>query len=729
MPESDEGFTPRLVDSLVDALVVIEDQGRVIYANPALGRLLGYRPDELFDRPLTDFLPERSRHESLATFLDWMSSDPPPRSPGPQRITMLHGEGWEIPVDIGTFLVSPEGGKRLVIAALWDARLRIDVERYQRVADELMAFLAGASGTADEVVPELLGTIATSLDFDFATAWRWDAESGRLHCEHTWAEPGSPCHSMVERSLSMSVRPGEGLAGQVVSAEAPEWHNELTATPHLIRHDAIVSDGMQSAFVFPIRTTDHIVGVVELFSKRERRPDRALFDAVAEVGTRLGDFIERLDLEAQRNTLMWQLERSRAQQAFLLRANLALAEAVDFRDAVQKLAEVSVPTLGDICLIDVVDPDGALERLAAHHADPARQPMTDELRRHRPDPAGSHPAALAIRKGEPQWSADMSEAFMANTTTSREHFDLTQVLGFHSYVSVPLEAGSGIIGALTMVSTDSGRRFGDEELQLAQDLARQVATAIERARIYDDQALIARHLQNSLLPPGLNRIPGLEVAVRYEASGRSAQIGGDFYDLIPLDDNRVAMTIGDVEGHDMIAATVMGQLRSAMRAFLSLDDDPGRTLALLDRFLVRQPVGRIATALIAVLDVGSGALEIASAGHPPPVVGGHVHPAAPLLLTPGPPLGAGQAGYPVTGVTLMRPAVLAFYTDGLIDEGRPGGSRRLDSLTACLDDRPARSCEETADAVLDELAPDVVGGDDIALMVVMVNAPATEGEG
>ncbi len=726
MAVSADGFSPRIVDSLVDALVVIEDSGRVIYANPALQRLLGHRVDRLFGMPFADFLPEQVRSRYSGEFMNWMRMDPPPRSPGPTRIALLHADGSEIPVDVATFLVAPEHGPRLVIAALWDVRLRIDVGRFQRVADDLMAFLAEASGDSQEVVTELLGVIAGSLDFDAATAWRWDAEEKLLSCEHAWNPDGS-CDALVGVSLGMTVRPGEGLAGLVADSNSPQWFGDLAQSPHLRRHDAIVEDGLKSAFIFPVRTNDHLAGVVELFSKTKARPDRALFGAVAEIGSRLGTFLERLELEAERNNLLVQLETTRAELAFLLQANVALVQARSFEETVRRLGEVAVPTLGDICLIDVVGADGRLERLVARHSDPELQPLADGLLGHPPDLAGSHPAALAVRSQEPQWSVAMDPDFMTNTTQDRGHFELTQTLGFRSFVSVPLIASGESIGALTVVATDKSRSFGDRELHLAQNLARQVAQAVERARSFDEQSTIARNLQASLLPSVPAKIGSVEIAVRYEASARGAQVGGDFYDVVPLNNNRLALIIGDVEGHDMAAATVMGQLRSAIRAYLFIAEDPGEVLGLVDNFQVAQQASRFATAIVAVLETTSGQIAVASAGHPPPVIQRRDEPLISVDLTPGPPLGIGPGieRYPVTTTNLPDSAVLCFYTDGLIDVGQASSDVRMERLAQTLSACASRSSDEIAETVMLRLKEVDQLIDDGALLVVRSTGTTT----
>jgi PAS domain S-box-containing protein len=717
MSATDDGFSPRIVDRLVDALVIIDERGAIIYANPALGHLLGRAPEGLLGVPFATLLPERTRNADAAEFATWMGSDPPGRSPGPRRIDVLTADGTELPVDVATFLVTPDDGPRLLVAALWDVELRVDFDRFRRVADDLMTFLARASGTPDEVVTELLGIIAAGLDFDVATAWRWDPTRDELVCEYVWSGEGTAGSALESSSLGMTVKPREGLAGLVADTDTPRWFGDLTRAPHLKRHDAIVEDTMQSAFIFPIRTKDHLVGVIELFSRTKAGPDSALFDAVAAIGSRLGEFLERVELEGQRNDLVARLEDAGARQAFLLESSLALAEAGGFEETIRRLSEVAVPALGEICLIDIVAETGTLERLAARHADPRLQEATARLLPHPPDMAGSHPAALALRTGEPQWSTTMDEMFMVATTDGSEHFDLTQTLGFRSYVSVPLIADHEAIGALTVVTTAEDRTFGQRELQLAQDLGHQVAKVVERARTLDEQSTIARRLQESLLPRH-RAYDRMDVALRYEAFGRGAQVGGDFYDVVPLDSGRLALVIGDVEGHDMAAATVMGQLRSALRAYLTLEEDPGLVLDLLDTFLARHAsTERIATMALLIVDTTSGGVSVASAGHPAPMVCGQGGTATAMGITVGPPVGARRGGHPVATTELAPREIVVLYTDGLVEIGRPDYFHQLDLLTTTMEEGSGSSSDALADRLVQRLTQRSGRSDDAALLV------------
>lgn len=252
-PETRETFSPRMVDSLVDAVVLVDERGTVLYANPAVQRLLGWDVRSLFGEPFTKLLPEQQNGaEAILSAL--MDADPFPRSRAPMRTSLVCADGSELPVDMAISVVDPAQGPRLVIAVMWDASDRIDIESYQRLSEDLLAFLAGASGTTEVIVPQLLAILCSTLDFEVATAWRWDPDSEMLMCEHAWRVDASDFQTVLPTSLGTAIRMGEELPGLVVRSNEPVWMSDLTKATHLRRHKAIVADGMHTAFIFPIRT-------------------------------------------------------------------------------------------------------------------------------------------------------------------------------------------------------------------------------------------------------------------------------------------------------------------------------------------------------------------------------------------------------------------------------------------------------------------------------------------
>jgi PAS domain S-box-containing protein len=281
-----------VADHLVNAVVVVDDVGRIAYANPAAGRLLGWDVTTLFGVDFAELVPERDRSTVRARLTRLVADHPAPVSEPPGRMTMLRTDGAEVPVDAGLLVVDPDLGRLFTIVALWDVRDRVDIAGYQRVSDDLVGLLSTASGAVPDVIRRLLATLGRALGFQIATAWRWNDDEELLRCEQVWQERSGPHaepFAVAEVSLGMTVRPGEGLPGFVVDSGEPYWTSDLTATPNLLRHDALVADRLISAFLFPIRAGSRLVGVIELFSTVPRTLDGPLLEAVGTVGARLGD--------------------------------------------------------------------------------------------------------------------------------------------------------------------------------------------------------------------------------------------------------------------------------------------------------------------------------------------------------------------------------------------------------------------------------------------------------
>ncbi|MBO0691254.1 MAG: SpoIIE family protein phosphatase [Acidimicrobiaceae bacterium] len=588
-----------------------------------------------------------------------------------------------------------------------------DVQAGPPITDALLAALSAASGDATEDIPALLEVVAEGLGFDVATLWRWRPEDGALCCEYVWQRPGCRLDVFLDATLGSTLRPGEPVPGTVLVSQAPEWVGDVAAYPNFRRGPAAVAAGLSSGFAFPIRARDETVGVFELFALGPRKPDEPLFAEVTRVAAHLGDVLERLDLEAQRSRLLIELEKAHQRQNFLLEVNRALATTRGLAATIERLAVVAVPVIGDLCLVDVATDEG-ITRLAAHHADPALEPLVEELRRFPPDPQGEHPAAIVMRTGRSLIAPEMGQEFLSATTQSSRHFDLTRRLDFTSYICAPLLSSERTIGALTLVSAGSGRRFGDQELSIAEELAAQVTSVLEREQRYDEQYEVAHFLQRSMLPERLDVPAGIEVCARYVASNRVTEVGGDFYDLVHLDATRVAFVIGDVTGHDLVAITAMAKTRSALRAFLQLDPAPDRALESLDRFVAGLDEQRLVTVAIGVLEIDTGMFDLATAGHPPPLLVDGAVTALPCAA--GPLAGLGRGRYPVCRSVVPHGAGVVFYTDGLVERRDGGPEARLAHLTKALltADRSdlGTACDTVISATLEGMKP----SDDVAFL-------------
>jgi PAS domain S-box-containing protein len=243
--------------------------------------------------------------------------------------------------------------------------------------------------------------------------------------------------------------------------------------------------------------------------------------------------------------------------------------------------------------------------------------------------------------------------------------------------------------------------------------------------VYEREHTIAETLQRSLLPERLPRIEGLEIAARYLPASRGAAIGGDWYDALERPDGRVALVVGDVVGHGLRAAAVMGQLRNAFRAYGLAENSPAEVMARVNRLVMTGEEDVMATALYLVLERETGELEFASAGHPPPLVLG---PDGVVFLEGGRavPIGAVDPGvFREARAVLPDDASLLLYTDGLVERRDEPLERRLDALAEAAD-RAEGALEGLCDAVLSGVLGQREPGDDVALLAVRPRPVASE---
>jgi serine phosphatase RsbU (regulator of sigma subunit)/PAS domain-containing protein/anti-sigma regulatory factor (Ser/Thr protein kinase) len=299
--------------------------------------------------------------------------------------------------------------------------------------------------------------------------------------------------------------------------------------------------------------------------------------------------------------------------------------------------------------------------------------------------------------------------------------------GVGSLVTVPLVARDRCLGIAQFGRSGDREPLDEDDLKVAEELAARAALSLDNARMYDEERRVAVALQRTMLPDDddLNGPPGLEVADHYWSTSRSAEVGGDWFDVIPLSGHRVALVIGDMMGHDIQAAAGMGQLRTAMHTLARLDLEPADLLTRLDAIVESSPAMQIATCTYAVHDTVTRECVVANAGHPPPVLRLSDGSTRIVPVVPGMPLGIGlgRPGFAVVKVDLPPDATLVLYTDGLIERRGQDIGVGIEALRAALAEPmpPDRSLQRACDDLVARLA-DRTGDDDLA--VLMARAPA-----
>jgi PAS domain S-box-containing protein len=288
-----------------------------------------------------------------------------------------------------------------------------------------------------------------------------------------------------------------------------------------------------------------------------------------------------------------------------------------------------------------------------------------------------------------------------------------------SLLGVPLALGEEVIGVLH-VGTLNRRKFTSEEMDLVKLVADRVALAVDRARIYEREHRIAETLQRSLLPAEVPDFPGVTAAVRYLPGGHGINVGGDWYDVMRLADDKMAVVIGDVVGRGMKAASLMGQMRSALRAYALEGHAPGDVVQLLDAFVENMRLADMTTIVYAEVALSTRRVSLVCAGHPPPLLIVPGREPAFLEGAIGPPLGItfGQA-WPEHRFTIEPGSTLLLYTDGLVEQRGADiadGLEKLRSAAAGHHD----DVEDLCDHVLRKVFGDEESDDDVALVALRV---------
>ncbi len=418
------------------------------------------------------------------------------------------------------------------------------------------------------------------------------------------------------------------------------------------------------------------------------------------------------------------LEREHRYLQLFLRAGEVLAGALDWHQTITGVCAAAVETVADLCILDLKDEEGNLDLVAAAHSNPE---LTSQIQsagiflRQRTRQA-THPVIVAVATGQPLLVQNVDDDYLRSHSVSAEHEQYMRRMRYRSLMVVPLiSTTQGRIGALTLVRTDlSEERYDEESLRFAEDLARRCATAIAKARLYEQTLHIATVYQKAALPERLPSRDGISFDAFYEPSSEQLLVGGDWYDAFELADGRIAITVGDVLGHGIEAAIWMSRLRNGLRAALFSEPDPANALEVADQMLRTEFREEFATALVGLIDCTHETLSCASAGHPGPLVWDDTGEVTDPFAERGLPLGLRNFG-PVAKtaqvMTLKTGAFVVFFTDGLLEWKRniPEAWSRLHDA---IGRREVREALHPAHAIRERVIDASRHEDDVAVLTV-----------
>jgi serine phosphatase RsbU (regulator of sigma subunit) len=696
-----------LLDGLTIAAVALDPDGTVVYANATAVDLFGSPFDRLVDADARTRLfdePERGAVDQVLKLLARTGS-------WTGELTMLAGgtspvamrTSWSpLGGDVeGGALVLIEGTEESSDAYAPGQPLGSRLRRLAEVTSELLAAadVEAVAGVVTDHMMKAAGATAASLSLmvDDETMALMALRGGFEDAASRWATYS--VHSNIP--TAESVRTGRPVL--VRRGEVEQRYPDLGG----------LADGTGSVLCLPLAVAGgRVLGAVSLsFPGR-----RALSEA------------ENLFLKLLADTCALTLERVEAQGAardreaklaFLAETSAKLSSDLDYEATLTAVAEAAVPWFADWCAIALAE-DGLLRTITVAHTHPERIALVRELQERYPsDPATDQGGYGVLRSGRSQLVPELTDELLAAVARDEEHLELMRALNLASGLSCPLKVGDRTFGVITWVAGEGGRRFSEDDLAFGEDLAQRAAIAIDNAQLHSQVRTAALELQRAVLPDSLPEVAGWSTSVQYHPAGRT-DAGGDFYDVVPLEDGRLAMFVGDVMGRGVQAASVMAQMRSAIRTLVAVDPTPEVVLAGMDRVFDALHLEQLVTMVYAVADPARHLLQVINAGHPPPVLiaaDGHIevleHPSTLIL-------GVGGGERAVRSAELRPGDRLLLYTDGLIERRGEDADRSMARLITALRTARSDAPDDWLSSVVEELR-DPTRDDDVAALLVALD--------
>ncbi|MGQ0573194.1 MAG: SpoIIE family protein phosphatase [Pseudonocardia sp.] len=691
-------YRTALVESMQDAFLVVDAaDGAIVEMNQATSELLGLDAGRLPIRPPYPHFPTADEDPDELALLGRHYQEAVTDGRGHVVVPVRHARTRARLWVSASFSSARYGGRKLLTATMRDVTEQHRAARHDRLLADTGELLA-RRGELGELLARFTELAAPVLA-DVALVSLLGPD-GRL-APAAAAHRGSPDSAQRFLDLVPYTPPDDLLAGFrsgrafAVGAVTDEMLAERAAgEADLVARRAL---GVRSSLIVPLVVDGRLLGSLSFVSTTEPRAHDATDLALAEeLGRRVAGMVHA-DQVATRERRLQAITSALGAAATVDEVAVAFATGMD-----EALGAAGVAVF-------VARPDDPAHLHLVHTVGYPPE-VADAFAVIRRD--ADLPAAEAARTGAPIWLGD-PQAWRDRYP----HMAVPEAADDARAVAVlPLCAGEQLAGVLAL-SFPTARRFPAEERAFATTLAGQAALALDRTIAADDRRRIADTLQRGLLPPGLPRVPRLALAARYLPAGTHTAAGGDWYDVTVLDDEHVAIAVGDVVGQGTRAAAVMGQLRSALSAYLLEGRSPAQALTWLSRFARNVDGARASTAICLVLHTATGELCWARAGHLPPLVVDQDSGARFLDDAHGTVLGVtGAAGFTEGRATLAPGQTVVLYTDGLVERRGEVLDDGLDRIVAAarVDLAPAR--------LLPDLLHHALGADEPADDVAVVAA-------
>jgi PAS domain S-box-containing protein len=662
----------QIIETTREGVLILGADGRVQYANAQFALMLGYAVDDLYGKHYNELFHVEAHDAANARFVARKAGDI-----GVVECHFVHRDGSDIWTLASANPVFDDGGFVATLSMHTDITQRKQMET-------MLAQIADDYRSLAEATPQVVWTAAPDGRFDYLNE-RWVAYTGIPH------------ERALEWGWTTALHPDD------VGAALSAWREHRAS-------------GSEVDLTFRLRRAD---GMYRWHLGRAR--------ALVRDGAIARWFGTFTDIHEQR--------MKERQLALIAQTTELLADTLDREHLIERLCRFLVGDLAEFVFVDLFDENGVLITAGTSHRD---DDIATRLRAHmngnpttRPESTRFIAQSLAQMPAGAFQSRSSLEDIIAHVRP--EYHELLREAAGGPLVCAPVVGNGRTLGIIGIFGAP-GTAFDPGDVVVFTEIAARFALALQNAELFAREQHVATTLQRALLPQSLPEYPGVKLDAVYTPGTNEAQIGGDWYDAYPLADGRLAVTIGDVTGRGLQAATIMGRVRQSLEALATYQSDPAELLNAVDAVLRRAHPDAIVTALVGVIDLRRRSFAYATAGHPTPFVRSGDDGTIVALPGYGLPLGLRDGAQPPTSTIVLPPsATILLYTDGLVESTRDidEGERRLlralrDPATTAAD-RPAHAIRNAVlfDGSSDDVAvftieigngaPDVVRNGDSAL--------------
>ena len=643
-----------------NAFLTLDASGGVTYANRRAEELFGFGPGELIGLGLAERLTAAADRELVHEALRSVTAGGPDRQVSWRLgVRALRSDGRELPVEVAATGV-PEHGDCIIHAWIIDLS-----ERAQLLRELEVQLRAGEPGMAQ--ILDALAEAVTIRD---------------PHDHIIYANKAALGHMGFDSLQELQERPPQAILDDYIVQDEAGNEVKMGDIPSV----RLLSGGPGEPLL--IRTVHRTTGEIKWNLLKA-----ALIHGQDGVAAAAVTVIEDVTVE----------KTAEMRRQFLGQATETLMSSIDYQETLRNVAWLAVPEIADWCAVDLVDEMDIRQQVVVAHPDPAKLALAERLRAYEPrDIRSDRAIGRVIHTGSSELHPDITDEMLVAGAENEEHLELLRTLGFRSVLVVPLRARGRSLGAMTLVTAESLRRFDQSDVKFAEELATRAAVAVDNARLATARRDIAETLQRSLLPDADPEIEGWSVATMYRPAATSdeVEVGGDFYDFFETPAGWIVV-LGDVTGRGVQAASMTSLVRHGARFLAKEDHSPSGILTGLNQALREQLGLSLCSALCVRLEAGR--MVMSSAGHPAPLLVGDDG-GVQEVGRPGPLLGGWDTSSWDDETVEVGPwQTLLMYTDGVTEargeHDRFGLARLQDVLSKAAGAAPAELLGELQTAL------------------------------